>query len=183
MRLVKVLPRFGNSQSSYQPKKILYMSPDAIKVKVKIIDENGSIPLRMTPGSAGFDVFSCENAVIPASSVCNKRKVSIGRALVRSGIILEIPKGIVGRIGSRSGLSIKNNIEIGAGWIDNDYRGELKIEVKNLSEKPFKIQVGDRIAQIFFLALSDVVIKKVAHVSKTSRGNRGFGSTNQMRNP
>lgn len=72
---------------------------------------------------------------------------------------------------------MKANIEAGAGWIDSDYRGIVKVELKNFSSKPYKVNQGDRIAQLVVLPLVEVELNVVADVRETSRGGGGFGST------
>lgn len=146
-------------------------------LKVQLISKNGKLPVKMTSGSAGFDLFSCENLIIPPSTITHEGTVDIGRALVPTGIKIELPAGTVGRIASRSGLSINSNIETGAGWIDSDYRGEVKIELKNLSSKPYNINCGDRIAQLVILTLAEINIVNSSTLDKTSRSSGGFGST------
>ncbi|MCX6012510.1 MAG: dUTP diphosphatase [Chloroflexi bacterium] len=146
-------------------------------LKVQLIAINAKIPVRMTPGSAGFDLYSSENMVVPPSRIAQDGLVDIGRALVPTGIKIELPPGTVGRIASRSGLSINSNIETGAGWVDSDYRGELKIELKNLSSKPYTIKCGDRIAQLVILTLADIEITNSSSLNETSRNSGGFGST------
>ena len=103
--------------------------------------------------------------------------MDIGRAVVRTGIAIELPPGTVGRIGSRSGLSVKKNIEVGAGWIDPDYRGEVLVELKNLSSVEVVFEIGDRIAQLFVMRVQHPRITWTKSLSATKRGAGGFGST------
>ena len=146
-------------------------------VRVKLIHPKAKLPTRMTEGSAGYDLYAVEDISIPPSRCGDDGAVEIGRALVPTGLVLELTAGTVGRVGSRSGLSVKSNVETGAGWIDSDYRGELKVELKNLSAVPYKISCGDRIAQLVILSLADVHIKAAEEVEDTSRNSGGFGST------
>lgn len=150
---------------------------EAVKLQVRRLLDTARLPTRMTSGSAGYDIYSACNLTIPASRLCENGTVEVGRALVSTGIALSIPSGIVGRIGSRSGLSVKQNVEVGAGWIDSDYRGEVMIELKNLSSKPFHISVGDRIAQLLLIRLAEVELLEVDVLEETVRGAGGFGST------
>jgi dUTP pyrophosphatase len=80
-------------------------------------------------------------------------------------------------VASRSGLSVKANLETGAGWIDGDYRGIVKVELKNFGSKPYQVIRGDRIAQLMVLPLVEVEVNVVDDVKGTSRGGGGFGST------
>ena len=144
---------------------------------VKLVEPGAKAPTRMTVGSAGFDLYSSESAEVPPTRCEPDGKAEVGRALVSTGLVIELPPGTVGRIASRSGLSVKANIETGAGWIDSDYRGTVKVELKNFSSKAYKVNQGDRIAQLVVLPVVDVEVKVVADVGGTSRGGGGFGST------
>ena len=144
---------------------------------VKLVEPGAKAPTKMTVGSAGFDLYSSEGAEIPPTRCEPDGRAEVGRALVSTGLVIELPPGTVGRIASRSGLSVKANIEAGAGWIDSDYRGTVKVELKNFSSKAYKVNPGDRIAQLVVLPVVEVEITVVAHVRQTTRGGGGFGST------
>jgi dUTP pyrophosphatase len=146
-------------------------------LRVKLIHPAAKPPRRITRGSAGFDLYAAENVEIPPTHCEPDGHASVGRALVPIGIKIELPQGTVGRIASRSGLSINANIEVGAGWIDSDYRGALMVELKNLSSKPYKVSQGDRIAQLVIIPVVDVKIRVVPQLEETARGSSGFGST------
>ncbi|MFC1926057.1 dUTP diphosphatase [Chloroflexota bacterium] len=149
-----------------------------LQLGVKLVHPASKLPTRMTQGSAGLDLYAVESIEVPPARYNSDGYVDIGRALVPIGIILQLPPCTVGRIASRSGLSINFNIEVGAGWIDNDYRGELKVELKNLSSKPYKVDPGDRIAQLIILPLVNIEVKSVYSLDKSERDSSGFGSTN-----
>jgi dUTP pyrophosphatase len=144
---------------------------------VKLVEPGAKAPTKMTVGSAGFDLYSSESAEIPPTRCEPNGQAEVGRALVSTGLVIELPPGPVGRIASRSGLSVKANIEAGAGWIDSDYRGTVKVELKNFSSKAYQVNQGDRIAQLVVLPVVDVEVRMVADVGGTSRGGGGFGST------
>ena len=146
-------------------------------LRVKMIHPAAKSPSRMTQRSAGFDLYAAESVEIPAAQCNADGYVEVGRGLVPTGIEVELPQNTVGRIASRSGLSVNSNIEVGAGWIDSDYRGALMVELKNLSSKPYKVSQGDRIAQLVILPVVDVEIEVVSHLEETARGSSGFGST------
>jgi len=97
--------------------------------------------------------------------------------LVSTGIALGIPEGNYGRIAPRSGLSYKNGIDIGAGVIDSDYTGEIKVLLINISNEPFEVEVGDRIAQIIIGKYLVTEIEEVEKLDESERGDAGFGST------
>jgi len=146
-------------------------------IRVKFIHPAAKFPTKMTEGSAGYDLYAVEDMEIPPSRCGDDGYVEVGRALAPTGIVLELPPGAVGRVGSRSGMSVKSNIETGAGWIDSDYRGELKVELKNLSSQSYSISCGDRIAQLVVLSLVKVKVEMADDVDDTTRNSSGFGST------
>ncbi|HEY3197671.1 MAG TPA: dUTP diphosphatase [Nitrospirales bacterium] len=145
-------------------------------MKICRLSSRAKFPQRATEGAAGYDLFAAERTVIPGARASEGR-VDIGRALVPTGLALSIPAGHVGRIGSRSGLSVKSNIETGAGWIDADYRGEVKVELKNFSGQDFIVEEGDRIAQLIILPIVTPDLEPIDRLPSTERGGGGFGST------
>ncbi len=145
-------------------------------MKVTKLSPNAKVPVRASDGAAGYDLFASEATVVPASTVRDGR-VEIGHALVATGIAISLPPGHVGRIGSRSGLSTRHNIEVGAGWIDPDYRGEVKIELKNFSGRDFVVEEGMRIAQLIVLPFTAPEPEVADELPRSARGGGGFGST------
>ena len=104
------------------------------------------------------------------------------RVLIPTGIFLEIPNGFEGQVRARSGLSIKHGLTMvnGVGTVDSDYRGELKVPMINLGNEEFKVESGDRIAQIVFARYETVNFEPVSStedLEKTERGTGGFGHT------
>lgn len=116
---------------------------------------------------AGYDISSAETVII----YHNTMKV------ISTKLFVEIPKGYVGIIKSRSGLAVKNNIEVGAGVIDSTFRGELLIKLMNNSFENFPIVKGDRIAQLLIIPVYLGEAIEVSELSNTDRGENGFGST------
>ncbi len=147
------------------------------EVGVKLVHPAARPPQRMTAGSAGFDLFAAESVSIPPTHCEPDGSAEVGRALVSTGIVIQLPPGTVGRIASRSGLSVKANLEVGAGWIDSDYRGTLMVEMKNFGSKLYQVREGDRIAQLVILPVVETEISIVADTVETARGRAGFGST------
>lgn len=138
-------------------------------LKVFLRSENATLPTRGSVLSAGYDIYASEKAVIPAQ----------GQGLVGTDISVAVPIGTYGRVAPRSGLAVKHGISTGAGVIDADYRGEVKVVLFNHSKKDFSIQKGDRIAQ---LVLEKIVMADIKQISAeeldiTARGEGGFGST------
>ena len=120
------------------------------------------------PTDAGYDLRTIEDAVIPANS----------SAIINTGCCVEIPKGFVGIVKGRSGMTFKNNTEAcNAGVIDSDYRGEIKVKIHNLNSEPFEIKKGDRIAQMLVIPCLIESADKVDTLNNTERGTNGFGSS------
>lgn len=116
---------------------------------------------------AGLDICSIEDKTIKARS----------SEVISTGLYLEIPEGHVGMLKSRSGLSVKNKIEVGAGIIDENYRGEVKCHLYNHSDVNFEIKKGDRIAQLLTIPINLNRYVVVDELSDTERNSDGFGST------
>jgi dUTP pyrophosphatase len=144
----------------------------SVPLYVALLKQAATMPRRATDGSAGYDLAAAVPVVVPAK----------GRALVPTGLKITVPPGTYGRIAPRSGLAVKHGITTGAGVIDPDYKGEVKVVLFNLSETHFVIIPGDRIAQ---LILERVETPEVVQCSPsddeeeetTARGSKGFGST------
>ncbi len=144
-----------------------------IRVKVKRLSHAKDIdlPSYATPGSAGLDL---------RAAVDNKVVLEPGeRALIPTGIILEIPEGYEGQVRPRSGLAINKGVTVlnSPGTIDSDYRGEVKVILINLGKEKVEIKRGDRIAQLVIAPVVKVDIEEVEDLSETFRGSEGFGST------
>jgi dUTP pyrophosphatase len=97
--------------------------------------------------------------------------------MVSTGIAIGIPNGTYGRVAPRSGLAAKHGIDVGAGVIDPDYTGEVKVILFNNSDNDFEIKKGDRIAQLILEKVLTPEIKELGELAKTLRGEGGFGST------
>ena len=101
------------------------------------------------------------------------------RALVPTGLFIELPEGYEAQIRPRSGLAAKKGITVlnAPGTVDADYRGEVKVILVNLSDQPFVIEDGERIAQMVVAAHERIAWNEVATLAETERGSGGFGST------
>jgi dUTP pyrophosphatase len=134
---------------------------------MKIEYTGDNIPVRSTDGSAGYDIKSTEEASIyPGTS----HKFT-------TGLRIAIPEGYVGIVKARSGLSFNRYIEIGAGVIDSDYRGEIRVHLYNHGDTPVIIYPGDRIAQLLIQKHETPEFVYVNDINDTARGINGFGST------
>ena len=142
-------------------------------MKIKIVNKsNNALPNYGTANSAGMDL----RAFLPDGALALK---PLERALVPTGLFMEIPEGFEGQVRPRSGLAIKNGVTVlnSPGTIDADYRGEIKVILINLSDKEFVINSGDRIAQIVFAKCEQFEPVQVEVLGETERGNGGFGHT------
>uniref|UniRef100_A0A0P4WC52 Deoxyuridine 5'-triphosphate nucleotidohydrolase n=1 Tax=Scylla olivacea TaxID=85551 RepID=A0A0P4WC52_SCYOL len=100
-----------------------------------------------------------------------------GKALVKTDIQVELPEDCYGRVAPRSGLSWKNHIDVGAGVIDQDYRGNVGVVLFNHAKVDFAVKKGDRVAQLICERIIYPEIEEVEEISETERGEDGFGST------
>lgn len=100
-----------------------------------------------------------------------------GKAVVKTDIQIELPEGHYGRVAPRSGLAAKNFIDIGAGVIDEDYRGNVGVVMFNHADTDFEVKKGDRIAQLICERISYPTLEECKSLSDTTRGSGGFGST------
>ena len=143
-----------------------------------ILLTGGKMPIKGSQFSAGYDLFSNENTVIPARA----------RKCIESGVKLKhLDSGFYIRIAPRSGLSVKKSIDIGAGVVDSDYRGEIKVVLINNSDNEFNVQEGDKIAQFIVEKYEPNTLLKCYNnegleidneeLSIIERGEGGFGST------
>jgi len=132
------------------------------------LKEGALLPVNGSKYAAGYDLHALEGATVPAR----------GKAIVGTGIAMAIPEGNYGRIAPRSGLAAKHSIDVGAGVIDSDYRGEVKVLLFNLSDTDFKIKPQDRIAQLIIEKYTPTDLVEVhGELEETARGHGGFGST------
>ena len=132
-------------------------------MKIKIKSVSGILPSYETEGSAGMDI----RAYLTAPVTLKPGE----RALIPTGLFVDLPQGYEAQIRARSGLSIKNGITLvnGIGTIDSDYRGEIGVALINLGDTEFTINDGDRYEQISW--------EKTEELSQTQRGSGGFGHT------
>lgn len=144
------------------------MYREILQINVKKLSENATIPTQGTSFAAGYDLYAAEDAVV----VCGTRK------LIKTNISMEITPGYYGRIAPRSGLAYKNGIDVLAGVIDSDYRGDIGVILYNTDKNiDFSVKKGDRIAQIIFEACYTATLNNVDNLDNTLRQAGGFGST------
>src|ERR1700722_18674983 len=133
----------------------------------KILGANGRLLERGSKEAAGYDLYSAEDTWVEG----------MGLKVVGTEIALGIPKGTYGRIAPCSGLAVRNMIGIGAGVVDRDYTGEIKVVLLNHSNDSLQVKKGDRIVQLILEKIITPKIKKITKTIKTKRGKKGFGST------
>ncbi|KAH8144687.1 uncharacterized protein LAJ45_11280 [Morchella importuna] len=139
----------------------------AMKLLVKKLSPKAQLPTRGSAFAAGYDVYSSHATTIPAR----------GKALVDTDISIAVPAGTYGRIAPRSGLASKNFIDVGAGVIDADYRGQVKVLLFNHSDSDFEVKEGDRVAQLVLERIYTPEVEEVQDLEESVRGAGGFGST------
>ena len=134
---------------------------------VQRLTQNAIIPTLGSSLAAGYDLYSNEAVTIGAGS----------HGLVGLGISVRLPDGTYGRVAPRSGLAVKRGIAVGAGVIDPDYTGEVKVVLFNHGKHDFEINEGDRIAQLILERCETLPIRELESLEETDRGSGGFGST------
>lgn len=141
-------------------------------MEVKIVNNSGNpLPAYETELSAGMDI----RAMLSEPVLLRP----LERALISTGLFIELPAGYEAQIRPRSGLAAKKGITVlnTPGTIDADYRGEIKVILVNLSNDDYKIEHGDRIAQMIISRHERARLKPVSELGKTTRGQGGFGHT------
>lgn len=143
-----------------------------MSIEVKIVNRSGhALPAYETTGAAGMDL----RAVLETPIILEPMQ----RALVPTGLFIELPVGFEAQIRPRSGLAFKHGITVlnSPGTIDADYRGEVKVLLVNLSAQPFTVNHGERVAQLVVASHAHVQWVAVDALNDTLRGAGGFGST------
>lgn len=145
-----------------------------IYVRFKKLTGTAIVPTKATAFSAGYDLY-----------VDTDRDIEIQPGEVMpfyTGISFEIPDGYFGQIHSRSGLSTKHGLVLanGVGVVDSDYRGNVGVPIRNVSDRPVTVMAHERVAQIIFQKVPDVGMYEADMLTKTERGNSGFGSTGRV---
>lgn len=146
-------------------------------VRWKKLTQGAKIPEYKSKKAAGMDITSIDNVTIPAPNLQNDYKPST--VIVATGLAMALPEGYEAQIRPRSGLAAKHGITVlnSPGTIDSDFRGEIKVILTNLGKYDFKIEPGDRIAQVVIAKCEHVRNEVVSELDETERGTGGFGST------
>ena len=140
-----------------------------MKVLFKRLRPDAELPAYARPGDAGMDLRSVENAVVPRG----------GRALVRTGLAMQLPFGYEAQVRPRSGLALKHGVTVlnTPGTIDSGYRGEVGVILANFGDSDFPVAKGDRIAQLVIAPVTQAEVEETDVIDETDRGAGGFGST------
>ena len=136
-------------------------------LKVQELSNNAALPKRSTYGAARYNLCASQDCTIPAG----------GKGLVKTGLSISFPIGLYARIAPRSGLALKKFIDVGAGVVDSDYRGEVGVVLFNHGDQDFEVKMGDRIAQLILEKIDTPPVEEVQDLDNTIRGSGGFGST------
>jgi dUTP pyrophosphatase len=137
-----------------------------MRLPISRLTDRAILPTYGSEYAAGLDLYSPTDAIIPPNT----------RLLVKLDISIELPVQTFGHILPRSGLALKHGIHVGAGVIDQDYRGNVGVLLFNLGDEPFVVRKGDRIAQMVVKKFESVEVVE-GGVKETKRGDGGFGST------
>lgn len=136
-------------------------------IKFKLQQPDAKIPTKGSDEAAGLDLYSCENIEIPPGK----------SAKINTGVCMELRSGYVGLIWPRSKISTRYSVDILAGVIDSDYRGEIQIALINHGERPFEVRTGDKIAQMLIQSHFNYFdIYEVDQLSDSTRGKSGINS-------
>lgn len=141
----------------------------ATTIKFKKLNEKAILPSFANEGDAGLDICSTQEVLLMPGQ----------RALVKTGLAIQLPKGWEAQVRSRSGLAYKHGVVVlnSPGTIDEPYRGEIGVILINHGQEPYSISIGDRIAQLVLKRTEDVVPVFVEELNESNRGSGGFGST------
>jgi dUTP pyrophosphatase len=145
----------------------IWISDNYCIVKTSLLNPNAKIPTKANINDAGFDLYSTIDTVIPTKQ----------RKTVNTGIAIQMPDNMAGLIWPRSGLSVKQGIDVLAGVVDAGYRGEIMVCLYNTSDENVAIHAGDRIAQIIFQEVPRVSMEFHSTLGSSQRGENGFGSS------
>jgi len=144
-----------------------------VKVALQRLPHGADLPLPAyeTAGAAGLDLRAAINETLVLAPG--------ERALVPTGLAMQLPEGFEGQVRPRSGLAVRHGVTVlnAPGTVDSDYRGEIKVPLINHGSEPFPITRGDRIAQLVIAPVTHAELTEVAALDLTERGAGGFGST------
>uniref|UniRef100_A0A3Q1MT44 Deoxyuridine 5'-triphosphate nucleotidohydrolase n=2 Tax=Bos TaxID=9903 RepID=A0A3Q1MT44_BOVIN len=138
-----------------------------MRLRFARLSEHATAPTKGSARAAGYDLYSAYDYTVPPME----------KVLVKTDIQIALPSGCYGRVAPRSGLAAKHFIDVGAGVIDEDYRGNVGVVLFNFGKEKFEVKKGDRIAQLICERIFYPEIEEVQVLDDTERGSGGFGST------
>ncbi|XP_076443380.1 deoxyuridine 5'-triphosphate nucleotidohydrolase-like [Babylonia areolata] len=143
------------------------MPAEVVTLKFAKLSEEATTPTRGSEQAAGYDLYSAYDYTVPAR----------GKVIAKTDIQIALPEGCYGRVAPRSGLAAKHFIDVGAGVIDQDYRGNVGVVLFNFADANFEVKKGDRIAQLICERIYIPELQELKTLDNTDRGDGGFGST------
>jgi len=162
-----LITRFSKVQAKKGPTTKNGPTANDQRVRVKKLSAKARVPMKETARAAGHDLYANEETEVPAK----------GQAIVGTGIAIGLPHDIYGRIAPRSSLADKHRLMTNAGVINSNYRGEVKVVLANLGDQPYRVEEGDRIAQLIIEKFDNRELQEVSQLDDTGRGDQGFGSS------
>lgn len=140
-----------------------------MKLKIKKIDDSAIIPNYAHSTDSGLDIYSIEDKVIKPNET----------ALIKTGLTIELPKNTEAQIRPKSGIALKNSVTVlnTPGTIDEGYTGEIQVILINHGDRIYKVNKGEKIAQMVIIPVIRVEVEQVSELQDTSRSDNGFGST------
>ncbi|XP_044085464.1 deoxyuridine 5'-triphosphate nucleotidohydrolase, mitochondrial isoform X1 [Neovison vison] len=157
----------GATTPATSPSKRPRPAEDSMRLRFVRLSEHATAPTKGSARAAGYDLYSAYDYTLPPME----------KALVKTDIQVALPSGCYGRVAPRSGLAAKHFIDVGAGVIDEDYRGNVGVVLFNFGKEKFEVKKGDRIAQLICERIFYPEIEEVQVLDDTERGSGGFGST------
>ncbi|WOC29260.1 dUTPase [Equine parapoxvirus] len=136
-------------------------------LRVVRLSSRATLPTRGSEQAAGLDLYSAYDCVVP----------SMGRAVVLTDLQIQPPMGCYARVAPRSGLAVNHRVDVGAGVIDADFRGNVGVVLLNFGPADFHVRRGDRVAQLICECICRPMVVDVNELAGTLRGDAGFGST------
>ncbi|XP_056268758.1 deoxyuridine 5'-triphosphate nucleotidohydrolase, mitochondrial [Pseudoliparis swirei] len=140
---------------------------DAPVLRFAKLSAHATPPTRGSSRAAGYDLYSAYDYTVGP----------MGKALVKTDLQIAVPPGCYGRVAPRSGLAVKHFIDVGAGVVDEDYRGNVGVVLFNFSKDTFEVKRGDRVAQLVCERICYPELVEQQALEETPRGGAGFGST------
>lgn len=141
-----------------------------MEILIQKLSEDAQIPSKANQGDAGYDLVSVEEKILNP----------LERVVVKTGIKIQIPNNCYGRVAPRSGLAVKNGIDVMAGVIDSGYRGEVGVVLINLSNEKFMVRKGAKIAQLIIESCGSADWHQVKNLEESQRGSNGYGSSDKI---